>query len=203
MLTKADKKPAKAAPKRLRRTRRATCRASAMTSKPSRCPARCRRGRTPRRNATTASMPSSFPARPSPRRAAPTSAPGSTASARACATRGRFTNAKLSRCGRSAPCLDDHSLPLGQLRWRPDPGAEAEAQFPRRHPHHDDGRRRADADRHGGARLRLQRGHGRRLFLQCRWRTADRAAGRHASASSPKWASWMSSRWRSASCRAA
>ena len=63
-------------------SRRATCPASATALRPRRCPARCRSGATRRSAAPTGSMPSSFPARPSPRRAAAMSAPGSIASAR-------------------------------------------------------------------------------------------------------------------------
>ena len=55
--------------------------------------ARCRSDATRRRNAPTASMPSSSAARRSPRRAPPTSAPGSTASGRPCAHWGRFSKA--------------------------------------------------------------------------------------------------------------
>ena len=114
----------------------------------------------------------------------------------------RFSNASYP-FWKSAPCLDDHSLPLGQLALGPDPGTDGEAQLPRRHPHHDDRRRRHDPGRHGRPCLCLQRRHGRRLFLQCRWRAADRAAARRHPRLHRNGHHGCRAVWRSASSRAA
>ncbi len=57
---------------------------------------------------------------------------------------------------KTAPCLDDHSLALGQLRWGPLPATQGKAELRPGHPHHDDGRRCDDPGRHGGARLCFQ-----------------------------------------------
>ncbi len=56
--------------------------------------------------------------------------------------------------------------------------AERADRFPRRHPHHDDGRRCARPVGHGRACLCRQCRHGRRPFLQRRRRDAGGGAGR-------------------------
>ena len=59
-----------------------------------------------------------------------------------------------------------------------EPGAdpEGEADLPHRHAHHDHGRRRQHAGRHGRAHLSRHAVDGGRLLLQRRRRAADRAA---------------------------
>ncbi len=42
---------------------------------------------------------------------------------------GRFSKCRAIPSGRSAPCLDDHSLPLGQLRWSPIPAPSEKLNF--------------------------------------------------------------------------
>jgi homogentisate 1,2-dioxygenase len=77
-------------------------------------------GMNSRRNATTASMASSSPAPPSPRRATRTSAPGATASAPRSSIRGGFRRS-ICPTGRSAPHVVEDVISLGQYRWDPVP----------------------------------------------------------------------------------
>ncbi len=62
---------------------------------------------------------------------------------------GRFADDELPYW-KTAPCLDDHDLPIGQLRWGPPPMPNEATTLSRRHPHHDDGGRRQHPDRHVG-----------------------------------------------------
>ena len=97
-------------------------------SRPRRCPARCRSAAIRRSSAPTASMPSSFAARPSPRRARPTSGPGCTASARPCAHWGAFRKVDAG-LWRTAPCAEVE-MPIAPLRWDPIPIPTRRAVLP-------------------------------------------------------------------------
>ena len=77
---------------------------------------------------------------------------------------------------KTAPALGEHDLPIGQLRWSPVPIPKEKLTFLDGHAHHDDGRRRQHAGRHGRARLSRHAIDGERLLLQRRRRDADRAA---------------------------
>ena len=94
-------------------------------------------------------MPSSFPARRSPRRRRPTSAPGSIASGRRVRHTGRFEQIDRGLI-RTAPQRESE-LPIGQLRWGPTPIPKREAHLRHRPAHHDHGGRLRDHGRHGGA----------------------------------------------------
>ena len=85
-------------------------------------------GRTRRSVRPTGSMPSSFPARPSPRRAAPMSAPGSTASARSVQHARRFRKTATARSGKRRPQLGEHDLPHRPVSLGPDADPEGEAR---------------------------------------------------------------------------
>ena len=105
---------------------------------------------------------------------------------------------------KTAPNVGDHELALGQLRWNPMPMPDASR------PTSSTGMRTmttagdvARPGRHGGACLCRQRLDGRRSFLRCRRRAADRAASRAASRRHRDGRHRASSRARSASCRAA
>ena len=155
-------------------SRRATCPASATASRPRRCPARCRSAATRRSGAPTAFMPSSCPARRSPRRAAATSASWLyriRPSVRHC---GRFAKVDAG-LWRTAPCTE-HEMPIAPMRWDPTPIPASRLTFLQ-------GVRTmttaGDAGTPAGmARACLFRHQidGGRVFLQCRRRNDVRAA---------------------------
>ena len=130
----------------------------------------CPRAATRRSGPPSASMPSSFPAPPSPRRAPRTGAPGSTGCGPA--PRTRPTGAmRARRCSR--PARADAPLPPNRLRWDP-LAMPDDADRLRRRPRHDDGQSRPGRAR-GRRRPHLPRQcrHGGPLFLRRRRRAAD------------------------------
>ena len=107
------------------------------------------------------------------------------------------------RLWKSAPNVGDHELSLGQLRWNPMPIPTEPTDFLARHAHHDDGRRRLGQVGMAAHVYVANRSMSRRLFLQCRRRTADRAAAGRPRRRHRNGRHRVSSRARSASCRAA
>ena len=159
-----------------RRRRPATCRASATTSRPRRCPARCPSART-RRSARAYGLyaeqlsgsPFTAPRGTNERswlyRIRPSVQHAQTLQEDGAAATGRPRRASASTTGRSGSCAGAR-VPIPKEKLT----------LPHRHAHHDHGRRRQHAGRHGRARLSRHAVDGGRLLLQRRRRAAGRAA---------------------------
>ena len=120
-------------------------------------------------------MPSSSPARPSPRRAAPTSAPGSIASGRASATACGSTTPSYAHLEERAECRRPRTA-ARPAALEPDADPDEPTDFLHGIRTMTTAGDVYDPDRHGGACLCRQSLDGRRSFLRCRRRAADRAA---------------------------
>ena len=92
------------------------------------------------------------------------------------AARAALQEDRRCRYWKTAPSLGEHDLPDRPAALGPGADPEGEAHLPHGHAHHDDGRRRQHAGRHGRARLSRHAVDGERLLLQRRRRDADRAA---------------------------
>ena len=104
---------------------------------------------------------------------------------------------------KTAPSLGEHDRPIGQLRWGPVPIPKDKLTFLDRHAHHDDGRRRQHAGRHGGARLSRHPVDGRTTTSTTPTAKCWSCRSRARCASSPSSAASRRGRARSASSRAA